>query len=229
MPTFSQTTRRGRCPHRPKGSREFAGAFRKIGSYRRVDVLNRPLRGLGQIIPVFPRWAVRFVPSRSASSARRADHLRASRRSRGRRPPGADLEALFAVGTLVKNKRLQNAKHHHCRADRAHHERLPPVPEHDDQDTNRAGGHHRTLTDSVIHFPLSLLKNQSSRRFPHAGQNFGSFARMLKFEPQYGHLQKNTVCPMPSTMMTMPAIPIQRISASLANSTSTKKTHTAIW
>ena len=33
-----QEVRRGRCPHRPKGSFEFAEDFRKSGLYRRVDV-----------------------------------------------------------------------------------------------------------------------------------------------------------------------------------------------
>ena len=30
--------RRGQCPHRPEGTNEFAGDFRKNGLYRRVDV-----------------------------------------------------------------------------------------------------------------------------------------------------------------------------------------------
>ena len=42
-----QEVRRGRCPHRPKGSFEFAEDFRKNGFYRRVDVGIDPYASQG--------------------------------------------------------------------------------------------------------------------------------------------------------------------------------------
>ena len=47
--------RRGRCPHRPNGNCGFALDFRKNGSHRRGDVLNRPLRTPRKGLPV-SRW-----------------------------------------------------------------------------------------------------------------------------------------------------------------------------
>jgi len=64
-----KSTRRGRCPHRPKGTIEFAGDFRKIGLYRRVDVgidpYERPRKIFKRIVgaddPVRP-WEVANSP-----------------------------------------------------------------------------------------------------------------------------------------------------------------------
>ena len=60
---FYGRVRRGRCPHRPKGTDEFAGDFRKIGFTCRVDVLNRPLRKFGTFHPYeHPGNSRRFRP-----------------------------------------------------------------------------------------------------------------------------------------------------------------------
>ena len=59
--------RRGRCPHRPNGNCGFALDFRKNGSHRRGDVLNRPLRTPRKGLPV-SRWNSpnkKILPSRA--------------------------------------------------------------------------------------------------------------------------------------------------------------------
>ena len=51
--------RRGRCPHRPKDTIEFAEDYRKNGAVCRGDVLNRPLRSVGKAAQIPVKYSER--------------------------------------------------------------------------------------------------------------------------------------------------------------------------
>ena len=59
--------RRGRCPHRPKGTNEFAGEFRISGAFRRDDVGIVPYANLGNFqtpvgrAPLSALWQYEFA------------------------------------------------------------------------------------------------------------------------------------------------------------------------